>query len=428
MKIFYLTAKRFYVLSICLFALVASQEAKADFASGADIGWLSQMEASGYVFYNDSGVQENCMQILKEHGINSLRFRVWVNPTGGWCGKKDVATMVHRADSMGFRVMIDFHYSDTWADPGSQTKPVAWENDSLSQLLTDIYNHTYTVLDTIKSLGITPEWVQVGNETNNGMLWPDGKASASMANFAAMVTSGYNAIKAIDSTIKVIVHVSNGYNSSTFKWIFDGLKSNGGKWDVIGMSLYPSTTDWSTKNAQCLSNISYMQSRYGSEVMICEVGMTYTATYACNAFLLDLIAKVKSVSGLGVFYWEPECYNWNSYLMGAWDPTTKKPTIALDAFLGISYTEPNGVKATSGSSGINLYPNPMASGLTNLQLTGLSGTTNIRILNLNGQVIKDQVSINQQNVSLDNLDLNAGVYFIQISNSKQKEVRTLVVK
>jgi arabinogalactan endo-1,4-beta-galactosidase len=104
------------------------------FAYGADLSWLTQMEDSGYKFYNDSGVAQDCMQILKDKGINSIRLRVWVNPSGGWNGQADVVAKAVRAKNLGLRVMIDFHYSDTWADPGHQAKPAAWANDGIQQL------------------------------------------------------------------------------------------------------------------------------------------------------------------------------------------------------------------------------------------------------------------------------------------------------
>lgn len=306
------------------------------FAKGADIGWLTQMESSGYKFYNSSGTQQDCLQILKDKGINSIRLRVWVNPTNGWCNAADVVSKALRAKNMGMRILIDFHYSDTWADPGKQTKPTAWVGQGISDLATSVYNHTYNVLSLLQASGITPEWVQVGNETNDGMLWEEGRASANMKNFATLVNAGYNAVKAISSTTKVIVHISNGYDNALFRWMFDGLKANGANWDIIGMSLYPSTTNWSTLNTQCLTNMNDMVSRYSKQVMICEVGMDVSAPGTCNAFLTDIIAKTKSVTGnkgLGVFYWEPECYNsWQGYNLGAFD-STGKPTTAIDAFI-----------------------------------------------------------------------------------------------
>jgi arabinogalactan endo-1,4-beta-galactosidase len=167
------------------------------------------------------------------------------------------------------------------------------------------------------------------------MLWPDGKASVNMSNFAQLVNAGYDAVKAIFPSAKVIVHVSNGYDNSLFRWLFDGLKSNSGKWDVIGMSLYPDPANWSVMNANCLNNMNDMVTRYNKEVMVVEVGMSWDQAASCKSFLTDLIDKTKSVpggKGLGVLYWEPECYpNWNGYTLGAFD-NSGKPTVALNAF------------------------------------------------------------------------------------------------
>ena len=133
-----------------------------------------------------------------------------------------------RARNAGFRIMIDFHYSDSWADPGKQTKPAAWRTHTFDQLMADVYSHTFNTMNTLAANGIFPEWVQVGNETNNGMLWEDGRASVNMRNYAWLVNSGYDAVKAVSPSRKVIVHISNGYDNALFRWNFDGLRSNGG--------------------------------------------------------------------------------------------------------------------------------------------------------------------------------------------------------
>jgi arabinogalactan endo-1,4-beta-galactosidase len=427
-----LSANHLPIFILLFFLLCIPKEVRSQFANGADIGWLSEMESKGYIFINDSGIQKNCLEILQEHGINSLRFRVWVNPAKSWCGKKDVATMAYRADSMGFRVMIDFHYSDYWADPGKQTKPAAWANDTMEQLLAHIYGHTYEVLDTLKYLGVIPAWTQVGNETNNGMLWPDGRASDHMDNFAAMVKSGYDAIKAVDSTIQVIVHLSNGYNNSMFRWMFDGLKNNNAKWDIIGMSLYPAYANglsWSECNSRCLTNMKDMIARYQTQVMIVETGYAYDDPETANHFLLDLIDKTKSVNGLGVFYWEPECYNWNGYHLGAWDPVTKKPTTAMDAFLGIKDTSSVSDVKDLSNDGINIYPNPLTCNqkLT-IALNENTGPTYIRLNDINGRCFfKTEVS-NQKYVEINDIAMNPGIYFIQITNDRDKLMKLLIIK
>jgi len=306
-----------------------------NFAKGADVSWVTQLEASGKKFYNTTGTQVECMALLKSIGMNSIRLRVWVNPTDGWCNKEDLLVKAIRASNLGMRIMIDFHYSDSWADPSQQTKPAAWASLNFTDLKTAVATHTSEVLNLLKTNNITPEWVQVGNETGNGMLWNDGKASVNMANYAALNNAGYDAVKAIFPNAKVVVHVQNGNDNSLFHWLFDGLKNNGGKWDVIGMSLYPTTSNWSTMNADCLTNMNDMVSRYGKEVIICETGMSWDSPLIAKSFLSDLILKTKSVSsnkGLGVFYWEPEAYgNWKGYTLGAFDDSGKA-TAALDAF------------------------------------------------------------------------------------------------
>jgi arabinogalactan endo-1,4-beta-galactosidase len=262
-------------------------------------------------------------------------LRVWVNPSNRYNGTADVVAKAVRAKSLGLRILIDFHYSDTWADPGHQTKPAAWAGYDFPTLTNTVYTYTQSVLDSLQVHGVVPSWVQVGNEVDDGMLWPDGQASTNMANFAALVSAGYKAVKSISDTIQVIVHVSNGYNNSLFRYVFDGLSANGAQWDIIGMSLYPTAANWQTYNTSCLANMNDMVSRYNKSVMVCEVGMPENEAATCQAFLTDLLYKVKSVAGgkgLGVLYWEPEAYNsWQGYGLGAFD-NTGKPTVAMNAF------------------------------------------------------------------------------------------------
>ena len=321
------------------------------FARGADVSWLTEMEASGRKFYDSKGKERECMELLRELGMNAIRLRVWVDPENGWCSKEDVIAKAWRAHNLGYRLMIDFHYSDEWADPLDQYKPVAWEDHSVEQLLEDISSHTKDVLSALKKLGIDVEWVQVGNETHQGMLFPDGNTNkGGSENFAKMITAGYDAVKEIYPEAQVIVHLDQGNDASLYNKIFDGLVTNGGKWDIIGMSLYPgeepskdnNLTEWNEidkngktwqqLNDDCIANMNALITKYNTKVMMCEIGIPWNYEEA-EAFYTDFMTKAKTVEGcLGVFAWEPQCYaGWNGYQKGMFNDEGY-PMNSLNAF------------------------------------------------------------------------------------------------
>ena len=320
--------------ALLLSAFSASTALAQTWAGGADVSWVDQEESSGYKFYNSSGVQTDPFTLLKNLSINAIRLRVWVNPSGGWNDGADTLYKAKRAIAQGQRVLIDFHYSDSWADPGQQTIPGAWTDHSLAALKTQVYNHTYGILNYLKSNGVTVTWVQVGNEINSGLLWPTGSTS-NFGNVAALLNQGYAATKAVFPSAQVIVHLANGYDNATFRWFFDGYKNAGGKWDITGMSHYPTTSNWSTRNTQIGTNMNDMASRYGKPVMVVEVGMDYSQAATAKSMIADLIARNKAVPsgrGQGVFYWEPEAYpGWQGYNMGALT-SAGKFTAAMDPF------------------------------------------------------------------------------------------------
>ncbi len=324
---------------------------ESTFAKGADVSWLTEMEHDGKKFYDKSGAEKECMALLKSLGTNAIRLRVWVDPDGGWCGKDDVVKKAVRASQLGMRLMIDFHYSDFWADPSRQNVPAAWKGYTVEQLKQAIASHTKDVLQAIKDKGVDVTWVQVGNETRDGMLWNTsdasltGQCSKNAANFAAYVNAGYDAVKAVYPNAKVVVHVDKGNDLGGFTWLFGQLKSKGGKWDVIGMSLYPEyITDktWSQVADACLSNIKTLSSQYNCNVIISEIGMEWNSSDAAS-LMSKMVTGCKAISTCeGIFYWEPEVYGgwkpanyvtlgWNAYTKGAFD-NSGKPTSALDAY------------------------------------------------------------------------------------------------
>ncbi len=315
----------------------------ANFSKGADISWLPQMEATGYKFYNDNGQEEDCFKILKDHGMNSIRLRTFMNPSdnkaSGHCSKDETVAMAVRAQKCGMKVMIDFHYSDSWADPGQQRKPKAWEGHDFPTLLNDLYNYTFEVMTALKTAGISPEWVQVGNEIPGGMIYPDG-SSSNWPQLAQLINKAYEAIKAVSPDTKVILHVDQGNNNGRFRWWFDAATANGAKYDVIGLSYYPywleGKPDYSLSIEDLGANLNDMASRYGKEVMVVEVGGEDTKVQNTYDMLVAVQKKVKEVpdgKGLGVFYWEPQgARSWSHYALSVWGDDGR-PTKALDAFL-----------------------------------------------------------------------------------------------
>lgn len=323
----------------CLLACVSCKTSVDDNPGmpiwGADISWVSEMEAAGKRFYAPDGMQKDPFLLMKELGAKAIRLRVWVNPPGGWNGTADLIAKARRAHQLGLKLLINFHYSDSWADPGKQNPPAQWLSFDALQLSTAVRSHTREVLLALQAENIRPEWVQVGNETNDGMLWPLGKASVSMSTYASFFRAGYEAVKSVDSNILVMVHLSNGYDRALYECNLNGLKQAGAKWDVVGMSLYPSVTNWKSLTDQCISTLQWVVSQYQTPVMITEVGMPADQPDTCYSFLSYFKSQLNSIPNfmaLGIFYWEPQSYaRWNGYGLGAFDDSGK-PTRALNAF------------------------------------------------------------------------------------------------
>ncbi|MCC8170195.1 MAG: arabinogalactan endo-1,4-beta-galactosidase [Parabacteroides sp.] len=312
-------------------------EKKDGFACGADVSWLTQMEAEGRRFYmpGENRKEMECMQLLRDYcGVNSIRLRVWVDPKDGWNSIDDVVLKARRVDSLGMRLMIDFHFSDIWADPGHQEMPAAWKNLDFDELRSALAAHVTDMLTALKAVGISPEWVQVGNETTPGMMLPVGSVD-NPEQLTALNNAGYDAVKAVCPDAKVIVHLDCGNDRWRYDRMFDIFQNNGGKYDIIGMSLYPFwaaqqgvTGGWQQVADDCITNINYLKQKFGKPVMICEIGMLYNEAEACR----DLIAKMMGADVEGIFYWEPQApagYN-DGYNLGCF--VDDAPTVALDAF------------------------------------------------------------------------------------------------
>jgi arabinogalactan endo-1,4-beta-galactosidase len=333
-----------------------------DFALGADISWYTEYESRGHKFYNFEGKEGDCSQVMKDCGLNAVRLRVWVDPAGrprpkwadefkeykadSWCDKNDLLVKCKRAKELGLDIMVDFHYSDWWADPGHQPVPHAWADHGVEQLCQDVADHTIEVLTLLKDNGIEPKWVQIGNETSNGMIWPVGHAAPdSCENYAKLFIAGYDALKKVFPNSIGIVHLDNGWNPALYDWNLGGLRKYGAKWDMIGMSLYPywahqsdSTRQADPTISDCMENIRRVGEIYQCPVMITEVGFEVDESRPevlaeGKRQLLRVLRESKfETNGIcrGVFYWEPECRP-SQYRLGAFTEDGH-PTIIMEAF------------------------------------------------------------------------------------------------
>lgn len=341
---------RFFLIAgiILLFVCHLSAGKPGHLWLGADISGTTADEARGVFSADTAGMVTENTQLMKNYGMDAVRLRVWVNPKDGFSSKEDVLTMAKRAKDLGMEIMIDFHYSDWWADPGKQYPPKAWENLNLEQMKDSLAAHTRETLSLLKDNGIDVKWVQVGNETRDGFLWPLGQISqGNMKNYAELSQVGYNAVKEIYPDAEVIIHIDNGYDNALYNTIFDDLKKYGAQWDIIGMSVYPywameagAEPDETSTLLDATDNIRKLHDKYGCDIMITEVGVASEEPEKGEQILnnlFDLVINDVDGACTGVFYWAPEMFqtkdfwgNKHGYALGAF--RNARPTRIMNAF------------------------------------------------------------------------------------------------
>lgn len=397
-------------------------------SKGADISWMTEMEAQDYTWQDNNGNETELMPLLKDYDLDAVRLRVWVDPdnspANGWCDIQDMVIKAQLAEAEGLDVMICIHFSDWWADPGQQNKPAGWNSFTVPQLETAVANHTTAILNALSAVNITPEWVQIGNETNDGMLWQTGRASTGgFANYAKFINAGASAVKAFDNNIKTILHLASGNEASLYNWNIGGLLNNGfniNNIDIVGMSLYPNEDNWKSLVDDTYNNMLNVQNTYNKDVMVVEIGFDNSRPDITYQFIVYMIEKTRQAQGLGVFYWEPIAYSpFTAYTKGAWD-TDGSPSVAMDAFLNSSTLSVEEHLLEDAQQSYTIYPNPMQN---ELFIQSQNPTPqNLALYDIKGKLLLEIKDHNPTH-SIDVSVLNTGLYILKIGEKSFKVLK-----
>ncbi|MFI6481116.1 arabinogalactan endo-beta-1,4-galactanase [Nonomuraea sp. NPDC050663] len=303
---------------------------------GADISSLAKSEDLGGVYRHADGRRGDALRILKQAGLTHVRLKVWVDPADGYNDKAHVLEIARRAHKLGLKTLIDFHYSDRWADPAHQTKPAAWADLPFDRLVQVVHDHTYDVLSALRRQGTPADMVQIGNELNGGLLWPEGRWD-NWPGIAALLNAGHDAVKQVSRRTKVVIHLANGADNGLYRWWFDNAATHGIRYDVIGLSYYPY---WHGTIEAFQANLTDVATRYGKPVLLAETAYPFTTAdkdgweniilspepypgyqatpqgqQAMIAKLYDVLREVPGA--LGLVYWEA---TWTGVPGNGWDP------------------------------------------------------------------------------------------------------------
>jgi arabinogalactan endo-1,4-beta-galactosidase len=268
---------------------------------GADISNLPQIEARG-VKFSDNGVSGDPIEIMKAHGFNYIRLRIFnepANPKGyspqkGFCDLAHTMAMAKRIKAAGMKFLLDFHYSDYWADPQQQNKPLAWVGKDFPSLKKSLYDWTVNVMSSLKAQGTTPDMVQVGNEINHGMDWPDGEIN-NLDSLAQLIYSGVQGVKAVSPSTIIMLHIALGGQNAEARFFVDNMLARKVPFDVIGLSYYPK---WHGTPSDLKNNMADLASRYKQQVMVAEYSQL-------KKEVNDSAFTAPGKKAIGSFIWEP---------------------------------------------------------------------------------------------------------------------------
>ena len=309
------------LLPVLLVVGLALPPAKAaDYAIGADFSFLKQAEDKGTQFKQD-GKPEPGLQIFKDHGYNWIRLRLFHAPTELPNNLEYTIALAKSAKQMGYKFLLDYHYSDTWADPGKQYTPKAWAAMSHEQLVQAVFGYTRDTVAAFRDAGVLPDMVQPGNEITNGMMWPDGRLPQNWDHFADLMKAGIAGVNAgagNHARPRIMIHIDRGADKVKTKAFFDRLISYGVEFDVIGQSYYPW---WHGSLNDLRENLILMAHEYKKPIIVVETAYNWTpgeytktpgpfpeSPEGQREFLAEVNRAVQETPdglGAGVFWWEP---------------------------------------------------------------------------------------------------------------------------
>lgn len=290
---------------------------------GVDLGWASQLETMGYRWLNEADEKTELLAALKEFGVNAVRLRVFVNPPKGafwqkrrdeicmlgYCDVENVLKMAKRVKEQGMKLMVGFHYSNHFADPEHQDIPQEWRNDTDIQLERRVSEHTKEALKLFAEQGVLPDWVQVGNEVNNGLMWPRGSFKEAPGQLVRFLNVGYDAVKEVCPNCQVITHLAEVCNLKFCGAFLDNFFAEKGKTDILGFSYYPYWQKFESNKDMLCEKLKEYSKIYGKPVMIAEVGGLQCDDEGSYKIMRDCVGAMREQEGqeeCGIFYWEPE--------------------------------------------------------------------------------------------------------------------------
>jgi arabinogalactan endo-1,4-beta-galactosidase len=310
----------FFVLLFLISLCIPTSLYALDYAIGADLSFLKQAEDRGTVF-KDSNEAKPGLEIFKDHGYNWIRLRLFHTPTYLPNNLEYTIALAQEAETLGYKFLLNYHYSDTWADPGKQYTHAAWKGKSHDELVQAVFEYTRDTIIAFRDANVMPDMVQIGNEVINGMLWPDGRLSNNWDNFAELLEAGIDGVSAGCSRTQrplIMIHIDRGGDKERTKAFFDKWHSYGVDYDVIGQSYYPW---WHGSLLDLRENLIFMANEYQKDIILVEVAYNWRPAEYRNKlapfpetpegqrdFLDEVHRMVLSTPqnrGKGIFWWEP---------------------------------------------------------------------------------------------------------------------------